>query len=152
LLAIVRKTYEYGIDTDVKRNGEGSGYLKAKLSDTGGFGTLMQTFDADMYRGKRVCMSGYVKSEGVEPYAREWGWAGLWMRVDGSHLYSSLAFDNMVNRPIQGSTGWEKYEIVLDVPENSVNIAFGILLAGKGQVWLDEVQFEVVGQGVPTTG
>ena len=145
------QNYAYGIDTDVKRSGEGSGYMKAKLSDTGGFGTLMQTFDADMYRGKRVRMSGYVKSEGVELYTREFGWAGLWMRVDGPQLYKPLAFDNMSNRPIYGSTDWQKYEIVLDVPENSVNIAFGILLAGKGQVWLDGIQFEVVGQDVPTT-
>lgn len=145
------QNYAYGIDTEVKRSGEGSGYLKAKLSDTGGFGTLMQTFGADMYRGKRVRMSGYVKSEGVELYTREFGWAGLWMRVDGSQLYRSLAFDNMVNRPIHGSADWQKYEIVLDVPENSVAIAFGILLAGKGQVWLDGIQFEVVGKDVPTT-
>ena len=73
-------------------------------------------FDADMCHGKRVRMIGYAKSEGVELYTREFGWAGLWMRVDGPQLYRPLAFDNMVNRPIHGSADWQKYEIVLDVP------------------------------------
>ena len=58
----------------------------------------------------------------------------------------------MQQRSIIGSTGWEKYEIVLDVPENSTNLAFGILLDGSGQAWIDDICFEVVGLEVPTTG
>ena len=57
----------------------------------------------------------------------------------------------MQGRPIKGTTDWQKYEVVLDVPQESVAIAFGILLTGKGQAWLSEVQFEEVGAEVPTT-
>ncbi|MGI0014919.1 MAG: hypothetical protein ACREBU_15975 [Nitrososphaera sp.] len=46
---------------------------------------------------------------------------------------------------------WKKYEIFLDVPQDSVGIAFGILLNGQGQVWIDDLNLEVVGEDVPTT-
>lgn len=42
-------------------------------------------------------------------------------------------------------------EIVLDVPEEAQEVAFGLLLTGKGQVWMDDLNFEVVGKDVPTT-
>ena len=34
---------------------------------------------------------------------------------------------------------WRKYDVVLDVPSEAQNIAFGVLLAGEGQVWTDDV-------------
>ena len=74
------------------------------------------------------------------------------MRVDGARKDEMLAFDNMQDRAIKGTIDWKKYEIVLDVPENSEMVAFGLLLSGKGQVWMDDLQFEVVGKDVPTTG
>jgi hypothetical protein len=58
----------------------------------------------------------------------------------------------MQNRPIKGTQDWAKYDVVLDVPNDSVGIYFGILLVGKGQVWLDNIHFEGVGSNVPTTG
>jgi hypothetical protein len=75
--------------------------------------------------------------------------AWLWMRVDGGA--GSLAFDNMMDRKIKGTSDWKKHEIVLDVPETSATIIFGFGMNGKGQVWADDFQFEVVGQDVPTT-
>jgi RNA polymerase sigma factor (sigma-70 family) len=138
------QNYEEGVDQHVKRSGSASGYFKSKFSGPGGSGTLMQMCGAETFRGKRVRLSSFVKSEGVEP------WAGLWMRVDDP-IGKILAFDNMQDRPIMGISDWQKYEVVLDVPQNSAQIAFGILLAAKGQVWLDDLQIEVVGQEVPTT-
>jgi len=140
------KDYEMSIDRDVSRSGKASASLKSIVPETGGFGTLMQTFKADAFRGKRVRMSGYVKSREVKD------WAGLWMRIDGSKSDEMLGFDNMQDRPIKGTTDWAKYEIVLDVPEQSGGIAFGILLGGRGQVWMDDLKFEVVGKDVATTG
>src|SRR4029453_10374627 len=96
-----------------------------------------QQFAADDYRGKRVRMSAWVKAKDVDD------WAALWMRVDGAKK-SPLAFDNMGDRPIKGSADWKKYEIVLGVPEDAAQIAFGILMKGKGRVWGDDFKFEAV--------
>lgn len=136
--------YDTGVDRIVTYSGKPSVYIKSKVSEPMGFGTLTQTSKTDDYRGKRVRMSAYVKAEKIE------NWAGLWMRVDGPEN-KVLSFDNMQDRPIKGTIDWRKYEIVLDVPENSINILFGILLAGKGQTWIDDLQFEVIGKDVPTT-
>src|SRR5215212_2763747 len=125
--------YLSGTDTSVSLDGSRSGFLASKpgaAADMRAFGTVMQTISADQYRGKRVRFRASVKSKGVA------GWAGLWMRVDPLKQSSTpLAFDNMERRPIKGTSDWTAYDVVLDVPENSAAIAFGILLAGKGQVW-----------------
>ena len=136
--------YEQGIDAEVLFKGKKSAYLRSKGPEPEGFGTLMQTFQASAYLGKRLRYSVYVKSEDVE------GWAGLWMRVDAAEK-AGLTFDNMQNRPIKGTTEWQRYEIVLNVPQDSTNIAFGILLEGSGQVWLSDIQFAEVAVDVPVT-
>jgi hypothetical protein len=136
--------YEMGSDANVSFTGQASTTIESKIADPRGFGTAMQNSPADKYLGKRVRMSAYVKTEKVENAA------GLWMRVDGP-AGTVLSFDNMHNRSIEGTTDWKRYEIVLDVPENSAAVAFGILLAGKGQAWVDGLRFEVVGKDVPTT-
>jgi hypothetical protein len=137
--------YDTGIDREAVYKALPSAYLKA-TADPDGFGTLMQSFSADPYVGKRVRFSAYVKSDGV---AR---WAGLWMRVDGKNPQQPLAFDNMQDRPIKGSAAWKRYEVVLDVPQGATDIALGILLAGAGQVWINSVAVEVVGADVAATG
>jgi len=72
------------------------------------------------------------------------------MRVDGKGE-DMLQFDNMGNRPITGSNGWSKISVVLDVPEESESISFGVLLAGAGKVWIDSIRFEAVSLEVPST-
>jgi hypothetical protein len=135
--------YEAGVDAQAKYNGHSSAYLRAKTPNVEGFGTLMQDFRADRYLGKKVRLSGFVRTEHVN------GWAGLWMRVDNGP--TQVAFDNMQDRPIKGTSEWKSYVVVLDVPEDATGIAFGVLLAGSGSVWLNSVKFEVVGSDVPTT-
>lgn len=133
------------IDRAVAHGGQGSASLKSTAPKTSGFGTLMQTFSADMFHGKRVRLSGYVRANEVSD------WAGLWMRVDGPRG-EPLGFDNMQDRAVKGTSEWTKYAVVLDVPETAEAIAFGLLLTGRGQVWMDDLKFEVVSKDVPTTG
>ena len=40
---------------------------------------------------------------------------------------------------------------MLDVPENAVQIAFGILLSGEGKVWIADIGFQPVDKSVPVT-
>ena len=138
------ESYEAGTDSQAAYNDHPSAYLKSTKAVSDGFGTLMQEFTADKYAGKRLRLSAFVKSEDVKD------WAGLWMRVDKEA--KSVAFDNMENRSIKGTTGWQHYEVVLDVPQDATGIFFGVLLSGSGAVWLNDVKFEVVGSNVPTTG
>jgi hypothetical protein len=101
------------------------------------FGAFAQKVDAYEYRGRRLRMAADMKSEDVEQ------WAGLWMRVDGPEdLVHS--FDNMEDRAVKGSRDWTRYEIDLPVFEDSWDIWFGILLGGKGKVWLRDVQIDVM--------
>ena len=137
------KDYTTGTTKDAGREGA-CAFLASGAEGSDGFGTLMQTFSAQQYLGKRVRMKGFVKAESVE------GWAGLWMRVDGTER-ASLSFDNMGERPIKGTLAWQRYEVVLDVPAESASISFGILLHGKGKVYLDDMSFEEVDRSVPTT-
>jgi hypothetical protein len=99
---------------------------------------------ADNYQGKRVRFSAYVKANHVNT------WAGLWMSMVGP-AGKLLGYDNMQDRSIRGTSDWQKYEVVLDVPENSVYISYGVLVVGQGEVWFDDVQFETVGDDVPVT-
>ena len=115
------------------------------VSQTDGFGTLMQTFSAEHFVEQRVRFSGALKSElSVEDRV------GLWMRIDGPGG-RMLAFDNMAGRPIGGTTDWEHYDVVLDVPEEARAIALGVLLVGGGKAWMSDFNVEIVGPEVETT-
>jgi hypothetical protein len=135
--------YRTGVDTQVFRDGLPSAYLVSTLQDTSGFGTLMQSIQATEYAGKRVRLRGWVRSENVTD------WAGLWMRIDKGQ--TAVGFDNMQQRAIRGSLSWTMYDVVLDVPADATGISFGTLLSGPGEVWLNDVKLEVVGQDAPTT-
>ena len=136
------QNYEVSLDTAVKHSGKASARIKFIAAQAEGFGTLMQMFRADDYHGKRVRMSAWMRSEDADSMQ-------LWLRLDGAK--SMLGFDNMDNRAVKGTSDWKKYELTLDVPATTVSIGFGALVSGKGQAWMDDFMFEVVGQDVPPT-
>ena len=135
--------YSVATDPSVTHLGKPSVVLRAASGNLTGFVTLMQSFLPDGFAGKRVRFSGYVKSDSIG------GWAGLWMRIDAGSLVAG--FDNMQGRPVQGTTDWTRYSIVLDIPVGSTGVNFGILLNGSGAVWLSNCAFEVVGSDTPVT-
>jgi hypothetical protein len=137
--------YDLSRDDTEKHAGKASGSIRSTGDGANGFGTLTQWFRADKYRGKRLRMTAFVKTDGVE------GKAGLWMRIDGKEK-TGLAFDNMMTRPVVGTTDWKKYDVVLDLSEDAEEIFFGFLVAGKGRGWVDDIAFDVVDKDVPTTG
>jgi hypothetical protein len=140
-----RGDYDSGVDKSIIYGGKASAYLKSKVEETKGFGTLMQTVDAEKYRGKRVRLAAHIKGERLNE------WAGLWMRVDGP-ADKVLAFDNMADRAITGTVDWKRYEVVLDVAPEAKAIAFGVLLSGKGTVFMNGVALDPVDKSVPTSG
>ncbi len=137
--------YEMDLENTSESSNQNIFTIKSVQSKINGFGTLAKTTKTDLYKGKTVKMSGYVKSVNVK------SWAGLWMRVD---YYNAgvLAFDNMEKRAIKGTKEWKKYEVVLFVPAEATSISYGALLDGTGQIWFKDVMLEVVDDSVPETG
>jgi len=136
--------YIVGVDYIECLVGKASAFIKSRPGLVSGFAELTQELKADNYRGDRIRLSGYLKVEMVT------GWAGLWMRVEDRDG-DDLCMDNMENRPVKGSSDWIKYSVILDVPVHSEKISFGVLLKGKGQVWVDNVVLERVNQSIPVT-
>lgn len=139
------QNYQMGIDYHVVHGGKASGYLQSNtVVEKDEFATMMQQFKADHYRGKKIKLSCFVKSEDVEQFA------GMWMRVD-NQSGDVLQFDNMSNRPIVGTKEWNYCAIVLHVPQEGAIISFGVLLQGKGKVWVDQFAFNEVADDTETT-
>ncbi len=136
--------FEVTVDNAVFSQGKHSVCLKSKVSAPKNFINLLQAVRADDYRGKRLRLSAQVKVQGTAPETQ------LWMRIDTATRYS-VSFDNMADRLIRPSAEWKKYEIVLDVPADALNLTFGVTLAGNGQAWADDFQLEPVSASIPVT-
>lgn len=117
-------------------------HIRAK-NDSAGFCTLSQGIDAADYRGKRVRLSGNLRTHNA-------GKSMLWLRIDDADR-KPISMDNMEPRPVRGDTERRNYAVVLDVPDNARALAFGVILDGHGEVWADGLKLEVVGKDVPTT-
>ena len=133
-------SYKTGFDNLILQNGEKSAFIESTESKINGFGTLMQSCSAKEYLGKKVKMSGFIKTENIS------NWVGMWLRIDSKKNSDMKYFDNMRDRQIKGTTNWTKYEIILDIPTNSNSMNFGVLINGTGKVWFDNLSFEVVGK------
>ncbi|PFG14658.1 AraC-like DNA-binding protein [Bacillus sp. es.036] len=136
--------YEIKLDPSQFHTGKQSGLLYGKKeTNQNHFATIMQGFQSNTYKGKRLKMSCFLKTEKVYK-------CGAWMRVDNK-TGDVLQFDNMENRQIEGTTDWNYYSVILDVEEDSEAIHFGVLLHGSGKVWIDGFQFQEVSKNVQST-
>jgi hypothetical protein len=121
------------------------------------FACLMQSVDAEAYRGSRVRLTASLRSEDADL-------GTIWMRVDGTPdprlrvdgmSRPVLRFDNLLERTqdgaISGTSGWKQRTIVLDVPADAVSIHFGFFLRGHGKVFARNFLLQEVGQEVQST-
>lgn len=135
--------FEAGRDLSVRKSGGASGYVRALYERVDGFGTLVQQIRADAFRGHRIRYSGWIRTARVSGEG-----AGLWIRGDGVKIGP---FDNMTGRRLTGTKDWQQVSIVVDVPQGTAGLAYGVLLVGPGVMWVDDLKFEVVDETVPVT-
>lgn len=90
--------------------------------------------------GKRVRFSGYIKTQDVYR-----GQASLWWRVVAGG--QTVVNETMAGRGASGNSDWKRYEIELTMPAGASIIDFGVMHAGNGTAWFDNLAVEV--DGVP---
>jgi hypothetical protein len=133
---------KFAAGVDQSDDARGAKFIRSTTDDKTAWSSLAQMVSAQNYLGQRVRFRARIRTQDVS------GWAGLWMRVDAQGK-PSVAFYNSMDRPIKGSTDWQERSVVLDVPTDAAAIAFGVIDSGTGQVWIDALSFETVGQDVP---
>lgn len=107
-------------------------------------GRISQSINASVYGGKRLRFSGRVRTIDVNISA------GLFVTAQAAN-HDTLASDEMNDRPITGTSYWSQYDVVIEIPNDTAVIAFGLRLTGAGQVWVDKMSMEVVGDNIPVT-
>jgi hypothetical protein len=107
------------------------------------FATLMQSIQADDYRGTRLRVSAELSGEGV-------GRGALWLRID-DRAGKVLAFDNMMAREdhgaLGGTFGWTRRDIVVDVPLPAESLHYGAMLTGAGRLRVRDFRIEAADAG-----
>ena len=139
--------YRLRLDAEVARSGASSMRIEARGNRRRSqWVASVQLVDATSYRGKRMRLRGYLRTDDVDS-------GGLWVRVDGilEGNYAMLALDNSEDRRIEDTRDWEAREIVVDIPPEGVTILMGAMLTGDGELWVDDLSFEEVADDVPLT-
>ena len=109
------------------------GYIKSSVVAPRGHGILRQTIRCNRYRGKYVRLIGRVKTSEVEDHAL------FYAQLDGKEI------DEGQEQWLQGITDWSQQEVTMYIPEQGVAmLRFGVVLHGKGQVWLDHLRLELI--------
>jgi|GEM_PF-2104987 len=107
--------------------------------------TVLQTALAAPYLGKRVELSAYLRAEGTRGYN-----TGFWFRaIDPANVV--IAYDSSDLAAVQYADEWHQHRLVMDIPWNASEIAYGFSIAGPGKLWVDDVHVSVVDKAIPTT-
>lgn len=132
---IMNSGAEIYTDSSVVKNGNYSLVIENEGGESNF--TAISMVLPENYQGEFIRLSGFIKTENVED-----GHAGLWMRID-----PQIAFDNMSEAGVTGTTNWKEYEIILPLnPADTDQIVIGGLLTGKGKMWMDEIRVSVDGK------
>ena len=129
------------VENQISQHGQKCASLESSSHE---FKTLMSTLCLKKFTNKRIKMTGYIKSQGVNDTAT------MWVRVDDYIKLMSTDFDNMYDRPIVGTSNWRKCEIIFDVSEKCC-VFYGFIIKGIGKIWVDNVSFEMVSNDVRKT-
>ena len=132
-------SYKFTADTTTKHAGERS--LRIDNVGSEPFGSIFQTIDAAPWRGKTLRLAGWIRTEGTT--GNRYG-SGAGLNVHAIRGGYSREVSQMRKNAVHGTTGWTRYEVVLDVSKDAEQIELGLNLFGGGTAWLDDVTLDVV--------
>ncbi|MEO6565800.1 MAG: hypothetical protein ABIO63_07175 [Casimicrobiaceae bacterium] len=128
-------SYKYTADTSQKKSGERS----LRIDNIGPeiYGAVAQVVDARPHKGKVAKLSGWVKTIDANDN-------GAVLTLLATQSGSTMAQNFMLDAPIKGTTDWKRYTITLPIPPAADRVEVGMMLRGRGTVWLDDVELEIV--------
>jgi C-terminal processing protease CtpA/Prc len=123
----------------VVHGGKRSVRLERQIGSPNTFSTITKSIPIN-FSGTTLELRGFLGTEVASDFV------GLWMREDGD--VPALEFDNMHSRQLKGTNLWKEYSISLLIHPQAKELVFGVLLAGTGKAWADDLQLLVDGKPV----
>jgi RNA polymerase sigma factor (sigma-70 family) len=108
------------------------------------FSTQYIVSDRSVLYGKHVRITFWLKTRSVR------GWVGTFVIILGTDS-RHMQCDDMSDRPIRGTTDWQQYEIVTDLPNEPCIIYLGPDLYGPGELWADDFRIDLAPADEPDT-
>jgi hypothetical protein len=135
-----------GAPTMRLRHNEGASAGPNEWSEAGGYRQYRQVVD---FRRRRIRLKADVKTESATTGA------SLWLRVDDRlDAAGMVALCNMmdpVDQRLKGTNDFRTLACVLDVPEDTIGLGYGLILTGPGTAWIGTPTLEAVSQEVPVS-
>ena len=133
---------DYSVGGDAPGATYPAGLLWLSSVSSTGYGVTAGTIPVARYLGKRIELSGQLRVFDVDRGA------SAWLRVDEAGG-KTAGLDTMQDRMLQGTSTWKSFDITLDVPQDARNIAFGLLMQGRGWLWATNLKVESLEQRPP---
>jgi C-terminal processing protease CtpA/Prc len=124
-------------DNQIRHGGEWAVRIERNDQSSGGFSVIGRAVPWE-FAGKNIQIRGFLRTENVT------GYAGLWMRQDNGP--EMLALENMQSQQLKGTHDWAEYTITLPIHAETRSLVFGVLMAGTGKAWADDLQILVDGR------
>ncbi|HST03554.1 MAG TPA: hypothetical protein VLQ48_02340 [Chloroflexia bacterium] len=150
--------YTVDIDHSVAHSGTASARIAFtdtdRLHQPKYYAYISTRIPADIFRGKRVQLSAYMRTVsatvGIELWMKAFG------TIDGKPTdpYIPMSWDDTGygHRDVIGTKDWVNEAMVLDIPPEADYLVFGVRTGNYGLAWVDDIRLEVVGPDVPVTG
>ena len=129
----------FAADNTVHHSGQWSVRLQRDDKSANAFSVITRILPVD-FQGGTLELRGWFRLQDVT------GNAALWMRQDGGGKMLSL--ENMDSQQVKGTRDWAEYKITLPTNPNAEKIFFGVILAGKGTLWADDLELLVDGKPI----
>jgi C-terminal processing protease CtpA/Prc len=127
------------IDDQVHLRGHRAIRATRTATSPNGFSAVSTATALDV-TGSTIELRGSLKTQDVK------GTAALWVREDGDA--GMVAFDNMAQHPVAGTTEWTAYSTTIPVMAEATRLIWGVLLEGEGTVWAADLQVLVDGKPI----
>jgi len=138
------ESYELLSDREQVKSGGASVLIRSKRKDIAVTlnGSILQTVFASSLVGKRLEVSAFVRAEDVRAQTVALSFRAL----DPDNLLVASA-NSRAEFPKIGPQ-WTRVSFVVDVPWSAAQVSYGLVLAGKGCVWIDDFRLTSVDRTV----
>lgn len=133
--------YQVGVDLQAPHDGAASAVLQGQTGR--GWVELSQRLSAVQYRGLRLRLRGFLRTD------LRGGQVQLWLHAGAADAVRAQGRIDAAGTVLSGAHGWQRVDVVIDVPADAETISLGVLLfAGDGEAHVDQLSLVAVPPGL----